>query len=155
VEATHCAIAIQEALHLRNKTAPQDQRVQIRIGLHIGDVVYTDQDVYGDGVNIAARMEPLAKPGGICVSEDVARQVRNKVAYPIVKLGKEKLKNISMPMDVIVCSFHGLHRPKSKKQNFLSKKRSFIACFYWVFLYLLDPTFLQKISKVKNPLIPD
>ncbi|MDQ3681532.1 MAG: adenylate/guanylate cyclase domain-containing protein [Bacteroidota bacterium] len=89
VQATICAIEIQEALHLRNKEVPQDRHVLIRIGLHIGDVVYTDQDVYGDGVNIAARMEPLAKPGGICISEDVARQVRNKVPYPIVNLEKK------------------------------------------------------------------
>lgn len=100
VEAANCAIEIQYTLHERNKTETQERHIRLRIGLHIGDVVYIDHHVHGDGVNIAARMEPLAKPGGICISEDVARQIRNKIAYPVLKLGEEKLKNISMPMDI-------------------------------------------------------
>src|SRR5215216_2595371 len=100
VEATNCAIEIQTALHERNKTVPNERCILLRIGLHIGDVVYVEQHVHGDGVNIAARMEPLAQPGGICISEDVARQIRNKIDYPVIKLGEEKLKNISMPMDI-------------------------------------------------------
>jgi adenylate cyclase len=100
VEAANCAIEIQEALHSRNQTEPRERHIRLRIGLHIGDVVYIDRHVHGDGVNIAARMEPLAQPGGICISEDVARQIRNKIRFPVRKLGEEKLKNISMPMDI-------------------------------------------------------
>ena len=151
VEATHCAIAIQEALHLRNKTAPQDQRVQIRIGLHIGDVVYTDQDVYGDGVNIAARMEPLAKPGGICVSEDVARQVRNKVAYPIVKLGKEKLKNISMPMDVYSVQLPWITQAKIQKTKFPVKKTIIYSLLLLGVFILIGSYFFTKNQQSKEP----
>ena len=79
VEATNCAIEIQKALHERNLTQPSERFISIRIGIHIGDVVYIDQHVHGDGVNIAARLEPKARPGGICISEDVARQIRNKI----------------------------------------------------------------------------
>jgi adenylate cyclase len=100
VESTNCAIEIQSALHERNKTETLERQILLRIGIHIGDVVYIDQDVYGDGVNIAARLEPLADPGGICISEDVARLVRNKVDFPVKKLGHGKLKNITMPMDI-------------------------------------------------------
>src|SRR5215213_8430992 len=92
VEATNCAIEIQSVLHERNNTELKERQILLRIGLHIGDVVYIDEHVHGDGVNIAARMEPLAKPGGICVSEDVARQIRNKISYPVLKLGAERLK---------------------------------------------------------------
>src|SRR6187551_3965861 len=82
VEAANCAIEIQTILHERNKTEREERRIHIRIGLHIGDVVYEDQQVHGDGVNIAARIQPLAQSGGICISEDVARQIRNKISYP-------------------------------------------------------------------------
>src|SRR5450432_612253 len=68
VEATLCAIEIQSSLHQRNFHEPSERKIQLRIGLHIGDVVYMDEHVHGDGVNIAARMEPLASPGGICIS---------------------------------------------------------------------------------------
>ncbi len=140
VEATHCAIEIQTTLHERNKTVPQERQIFLRIGLHIGDVVYTDQDVYGDGVNIAARMEPLAKPGGICVSEDVARQIRNKVPYEVVKLGKEKLKNISMPMDVYCVVLPWLKADKKIKpvvpKNKLIRYSSIV-----IFLLLLIASF--------------
>ena len=120
VEAANCAIEIQSMLHERNKNEQAERQVVLRIGLHIGDVIYTDQQVHGDGVNIAARIEPLAQPGGICVSEDVARQIRNKVAYPVIKIGPEKLKNISMPMEIYCIALPWLKpdlRVKKKKSG--------------------------------------
>ena len=95
-----CAIEIQRALSKRNSDTPVERRIAIKIGVHIGDVVHRDHDVYGDGVNIAARIEPLAGPGGICVSVDVERQIRNKLDAHFEKLAPTELKNISMPMDL-------------------------------------------------------
>lgn len=122
VEATNCAIEIQTTLNERNKTEPAERRILLRIGLHIGDVVFVDQQVHGDGVNIAARMEPLAQPGGICISEDVARQIRNKIDFPVIKLGEEKLKNISMPMDIYSIVLPWLHTDQRTKRTFPIKK---------------------------------
>ncbi len=112
VEATNCAIEIQTALHERNKTEPEERHILLRIGLHIGDVIYEDQNVHGDGVNIAARLEPLAKPGGICISEDVARQITNKVPFAVVGLGRKKLKTFLCPWTFTVFPFHGLNPKK-------------------------------------------
>ncbi|HEX6891417.1 MAG TPA: adenylate/guanylate cyclase domain-containing protein, partial [Chryseolinea sp.] len=100
VEGAECAVEIQTALFERNKTALPDEQILLRIGLHIGDVVYVEKHVHGDGVNIAARIEPLAKPGGICLSEDVARQIRNKINYPLISIGRHTLKNISTPIEI-------------------------------------------------------
>jgi adenylate cyclase len=122
VEATNCAIEIQTALFERNKTQPTLRQISLRIGLHIGDVVYVDNHVHGDGVNIAARLEPLASPGGICISEDVARQIRNKVPYPVVQLGAEKLKNISMPMDIYCIALPWLSKTSRTNKPFRLKK---------------------------------
>ncbi len=100
VDATRCAIEIQQTLADRNAHAAPDERVQLRIGLHLGDVIVRDGRAQGDGVNIAARIVPLALPGGILLSEDVARQVRNKIDLPLRKLGKGDLKNIQTPVDI-------------------------------------------------------
>ena len=100
LEAAECAIEIQRALSKRNADAPVERRIAIKIGVHIGDVVHRDHDVYGDGVNIASRIEPLAGPGGICVSMDVERQIRNKLDAHFEKLAPTELKNISIPMDL-------------------------------------------------------
>ena len=81
--AAQCAVEIQRALHDRNACQSADRQILVRIGLHLGDVVAQDTRVHGDGVNIAARIEPLAEPGGICLSEDVARQIRNKIDQPL------------------------------------------------------------------------
>ena len=96
--ATECAIEIQQAFHERNLEHDEAHWIILRIGLHLGDVVHQGNQVQGDGVNIAARMEPLARPGSICLSEDVARQVHNKIPYPIVPIGDRRLKNIRLPM---------------------------------------------------------
>jgi len=100
LEAAQCAMAIQRALAKRNADAPADRQIQVRIGVHIGDVVHRGGDVYGDGVNIALRIESLAAAGGICVSMDVERQIRNALEARFEKLAPTELKNISVPMDL-------------------------------------------------------
>src|SRR5438309_3842670 len=93
-------MAIQRALAKRNADAPTERQIQVRIGIHIGDVVHRGGDVYGDGVNIASRIEPLASAGGICVSMDVERQIRNALEARFEKLAPTELKNISVAMDL-------------------------------------------------------
>src|SRR5438445_10102642 len=100
LEAAQCAMAIQRALAKRNADAPAERQIQVRIGVHIGDVVHRGGDVYGDGVNIASRIEQLAAAGGICISMDVERQIRNALEARFEKLAPTELKNISVPMDL-------------------------------------------------------
>ena len=100
VDAAKCAIDIQKMLVEHNASATPERRILLRIGLHIGDVIIDGDDVLGDGVNIASRIEPLAEPGGICISEDVAHQVRNKIDGSLEQLGERKLKGIAEPVTV-------------------------------------------------------
>jgi adenylate cyclase len=100
LSATNCAIEIQKTFFEQAESVPSEAVIRLRIGLHVGDIVSKENDVFGDGVNIAARIEPLAEPGGICISEDVARQIQNKIDYSIVRLGKGELKNINLPVDI-------------------------------------------------------
>jgi len=100
VEAANCAIEIQSTLHERNQNHKPEEQIKLRIGLHLGDVVQVDGRLHGDGVNIAARLEPLAATEGICLSEDFARAVQNKIEYPVIKKSNVSLKNISDPMDI-------------------------------------------------------
>jgi len=115
-----CAVDIQRTLHDRNNSAPPERRIEVRVGLHLGDVVAQDTRVHGDGVNIAARIEPLAEPGGICLSEDVARQIQNKIELPLLRLGKADLKNIKMPVEIyrLVLPWERKHLPGSERLAF-------------------------------------
>ena len=98
--AVQCAVDVQAALHARNLAQPEERQVRIRIGIHVGDVVVRDGDVHGDGVNVAARIEPLAGPGGIVVSRAVQEQVGNKVEAPFARLGRAELKNRESRVEV-------------------------------------------------------
>jgi adenylate cyclase len=100
LHATQCAVEIQRAIAARNGAQPPGRHIQIRIGIHVGDVVHREADMYGDGVNIAARIEPLAVGGGICLSDTVYAQVRNKLDVELTKLDAPELKHIEVPMDV-------------------------------------------------------
>jgi class 3 adenylate cyclase/TolB-like protein/Flp pilus assembly protein TadD len=101
LEATECAVAIQQALAERNRLEPAGREIRLRIGIHVGDVMLqADGHVLGDGVNIAARIQPLAAPGGICVTRAVYEQVQNKLELPWVEFGRAELKNIRVPVVV-------------------------------------------------------
>src|SRR3954463_443942 len=100
LEAAQCAIEIQRTLAKRNHDVTSNRRIELKIGIHIGDVIHRDGDVYGDGVNIASRIEQLAGAGGICVSTDVERQIRNALEARFEKFGTADLKNIKLPMDL-------------------------------------------------------
>ena len=101
VDAVSCAIEVQTGMVERNAGLPTERRIEFRVGIHLGDVVEeSDGDLMGDGVNIAARLEGLADPGGVCLSEDAYRQVRDRVGEGFVDLGEKALKNIARPMRV-------------------------------------------------------
>ncbi len=99
LSAVKCAVDIQRRLYERN-IADQARKIELRIGIHVGDIVYKGSDVFGDAVNIASRIEPLASPGGICISQQVYDQVWNKIEHPIAGLGKRDLKNVQLLMEV-------------------------------------------------------
>ena len=121
LEAVHCAIEIQKILFERNAKLDFEKHITLRIGLHVCDVIHIDKHVHGDGVNIAARLEPLSQPGGICISGDVARQIQNKIELPLKKLPHEKLKNIQSVVDVYHVILPWAKKQEVKNKYFLSE----------------------------------
>jgi adenylate cyclase len=101
VDAVRCAIEVQSGLAERNAGLPPEKRIEYRVGIHLGDVVEeTDGDLMGDGVNIAARLEGVAKPGAICLSEQAYWQVKGRLDLKVTDLGATQLKNIAEPIHV-------------------------------------------------------
>ncbi len=100
VDAAACAVAVQRELARREAHLPEDRRLPFRIGLHLGDLVIEDDEIFGDGINVAARLEALAEPGGVCASAAVVEQVRGKIEAALEDLGNQTLKNIPVPVHV-------------------------------------------------------
>ena len=98
VDAARCAVDVQKSMAEQNTEVPQDKRIEFRIGIHVGDIIIDDNDIFGDGVNIAARLEGIAEPGGICISDDAHRQIRSKLNVSYDDMGPRTLKNIAEPM---------------------------------------------------------
>src|SRR5215469_15938241 len=98
VNAVECAVEIQTALKTENAEVPSGRRMEFRIGVNLGDVVVEGAEIYGDGVNVAARLESLAEPGGICISGTVYEQVRDKLALSYEDRGEQAVKNIARPV---------------------------------------------------------
>src|SRR4029077_20490728 len=98
VEAVLCAVEVQCGMSYRNLDTTERERISFRIGVNLGDVIAEPEDIYGDGVNIAARLEGLAEPNGICISQTVYEQVRDKLPYPFEDLGHLSVKNIARPV---------------------------------------------------------
>jgi class 3 adenylate cyclase len=100
VDAVTCAVEMQREMVVRNLGVPNDQRIEIRVGINLGDIIVEDGDIFGDGVNVAARLEALAEPGGICVSRVVRDQVRDKLDFSFDDMGEQAVKNIARPVRV-------------------------------------------------------
>jgi hypothetical protein len=100
VNAVQCAVEIQRALKTENADVPPERRMEFRIGVNLGDVMVEGEQIYGDGVNVAARLESLAEPGGICISRTVHENIRNKLALNYDDLGEQAVKNITEPVRV-------------------------------------------------------
>ena len=100
VDAIGFAVAVQKGMVDRNADVPEGHRVVFRTGVNVGDIIVEGEDIYGDGVNVAARLEALAEPGGICISEDAYRQVRDKLPYEFADRGEQMVKNIARPVHV-------------------------------------------------------
>ena len=100
VEAVRCAAEVQRGMAERNAETPEDKRITFRVGINLGDVIAEPNDIYGDGVNVAARLEGLAEPGGICVSRVVRDQVHDKLDFAFEDMGEQQVKNIARPVRV-------------------------------------------------------
>jgi adenylate cyclase len=98
VDAVRCAVEVQRKMVGQNADVPHESRIEFRIGIHVGDIIIDDNDIFGDGVNIAARLEGIAEPGGVCISDDAQRQIRGKIDIAFEDMGPQDLKNIAEPM---------------------------------------------------------
>ena len=98
VDAVRCAVEIQASVARQNSEVSRQRRIEFRIGIHVGDIIIDDNDIFGDGVNIAARLEGIAESGGVCISDDAHRQIRGKVDIAFDDMGPQNLKNIAEPM---------------------------------------------------------
>ncbi len=98
--SVRCAIDIQEQLSKYNEGKSDNEKIQLRIGIHMGDIIIKDSDVFGDGVNIASRIETLAEPGGICISQEVYNMVKQKLDFQVVSLGPRQFKNIKDKIEI-------------------------------------------------------
>jgi len=155
LEAAQCAIEIQRTLAKRNHDVTSDRRIEVKIGIHIGDVVHREGDVYGDGVNIASRIEALAGAGGICVSMDVERQIRNALEARFEKFGSAELKNIKLPMELfrIVLPWEtGTKAEVGASRNFSKKSSLLVTAAAVVLVSLLFAWwFMHRSSQNSQP----
>ena len=114
VDAVRCAVEIQRGMAEREPEVQEEQWIEFRIGINLGDVIVEEHDIFGDGVNVAARLEALAEPGGICISRMVRDNVRDKLNYAFEDLGEQQVKNITRPVRVYrVGSSSAAKQPKS------------------------------------------
>lgn len=125
VDAVRCAVDIQRQMAERNAEVPAERRIEFRVGLNVGDIIIDDKDIYGDGVNIAARLEGLAAPGGICVSRAVRDQVRDKLDFSFEDMGEQQVKNITRPIRthrIVLSGAADAASPAAPSAGFASQK---------------------------------
>jgi serine/threonine protein kinase/TolB-like protein/Flp pilus assembly protein TadD len=153
LDAVSCAVEIQNNLHKRNENIDPEKKILLRIGLHVGDVVHIGKHVHGDGVNIAARLEPLSTPGGVCLSEDVVRQIKNKIELPVRNMGSQKLKNIESPFDVYCIQFPWETSRKIKLKSAPAKKLLHKNVLYSILIIAAVITVIFIWNNLQSPTI--
>ncbi|MDJ0944889.1 MAG: adenylate/guanylate cyclase domain-containing protein [Kiloniellales bacterium] len=135
VDAVECAAAVQRGMEERTAQEPEDRRIKFRIGINIGDIIVEESDIYGDGVNVAARLESVADPGGICIARNVFNQVKNKVDLGFEDLGEHRVKNIAEPVPVYRVHLDAGAVPKlSEARRRLWRREALVAAAIVAFL---------------------
>ena len=124
VDAMRCAMEIQRAMTERNAEIPEERRIEFRIGINVGDIIIDEGDIYGDGVNIAARLETLASPGAICLSDNAYQQIKGKLALDVSDMGEQQLKNIAWPVRVYRVQLSGAASTARQLCHFRTSPRS-------------------------------
>jgi class 3 adenylate cyclase len=124
IDAVGCAVAVQRAMLTRNAGIPEDRRIVFRVGINVGDIIIDEGDILGDGVNIAARLEGLCEPGGICISRTANDQIRGKLSLSFADLGEQTVKNISAPLACLASPLKTLKR--CRKPSYRSCKRPWL-----------------------------
>lgn len=159
LEAVKCAVEIQSALKEANAKRPEEKRIWIRIGIHLGDIIHTGTNVSGDAVNVASRIEPLALPGGVCITAQVHASVVNKVEYTFETLGTPELKNVVTPMEVFRVAGYGQSVGRSTQvKTMLPKDRVAVLPFTNISMDPADEYFadgmteemISSVSKMKG-----
>jgi len=124
VDAVKCAVEVQQGMAERNVAAPPPgKRIEFRVGINLGDVIVEEHDIFGDGVNVAARLEALADPGGICISRVVRDQIRDKLPYAVEDRGEQSVKNIARPVRVYVLRPEAAADPLAARVPIISPRR--------------------------------
>ncbi|MCX5641742.1 MAG: HEAT repeat domain-containing protein [Candidatus Omnitrophica bacterium] len=152
VNAVQCALKIQDECYQHNKKNP-NEKLLIRIGVHLGDVVIMEDDIIGDGVNIASRIEPFADPGGICISRDVYSQVQGKLDIQVVSLGPTELKNIKNKVEIykiLVESVAEISSDMRDKNRFFRTNYSKTFKFLFLFAIILVCAMLLQVTRSSN-----
>jgi class 3 adenylate cyclase len=133
VDAVRCAAELQRTMIDREAGTREDRRIGFRVGINLGDVIVEGDDIFGDGVNVAARLEVLAEPGGICISRMVREQIRDKLTYPFEDMGEQSVKNIARPVRVYSLSAEAVaeltvtrHPPTSISQSAIAPRLSIV-----------------------------
>lgn len=161
VEAVQCAYEIQASLRQRNAGIPEDKRIEFRIGVHIGDVIVDGDDIYGEGVNVAARLESLAQPGGICISDWVYQSVAGKLDATFEDLGQRDVKNLSKPLHVYGIDVNGQRQDSSASRSTSNSSRwpwfvgAVIVTVLVAFIVLAGPLLQWTQSKTSKPACTD
>ena len=123
LDAVRCAVEIQRGMIEREPEVPEEQRIRFRIGVNLGDVIVEEHDIFGDGVNVAARLEALAEPGGICISRVVRDQIRDKLPYVVEDRGEQSVKNIARPVRVYALRPEAAVDPPASRVPIVSPRR--------------------------------
>ena len=117
VDAVRCAVEVQRSMAERNSDVNVERRIEFRVGVNLGDVMVQDEDLVGDGINVAARLESLSEPGGMCLSEDAYRHVRDRLNLKCVDGGEQRLKNIARPIRIFRVSLSGASAAPPSSQD--------------------------------------
>src|SRR5204863_4734670 len=118
---------LQRGMAARNASVPQEERIDIRIGINLGEVIVEGDDFFGEGVNVAARLQHLADPGGICVSGKIAKEVEKKLAFGFESMGEQKVKNIAEPVAIYRVNLNGNIRSRPKPASPFKRRTSVLA----------------------------